>query len=391
MNILDVIVVMVAALAAIWGYQFGFLTAVLSVGGLFVGLYLGARLVPTLLSSTHLTAAGARTLAALALAFGAGIGFSVGLAVGSRLHGFLPIGPLREADRGAGVGIAVIGVVVLLWLLLPSLAAVQGWPARASHSSAVARWVSRDLPSPPNAVVVLRRLFGGDTAPQVFSALQSGGAAGPPPANSPLSAGVTSTVIASTVKVQGQACNQIVDGSGFAVADNLVVTNAHVVAGEPRGQTAVLLPSGVSAPATVVLFDPERDLALLEVPGLGEQPLPIATGHPGTNGAVFGHPEGVDRIVVQPAAIDEEINAVGLDLYDRHNTTRDVFVLAARLAHGDSGAPLVSPSGSVLGVVFAVAADNSDTAYALTSSELLSTLSQPRVAAGVSTGSCLAG
>jgi S1-C subfamily serine protease len=255
----------------------------------------------------------------------------------------------------------------------------------------VARWVARSLPNPPTALEVLHRLFGGDTAPQVFSALQAAGAVGPPPAFSSLSGAVTGAVEQATVKVEGQACDEIVDGSGFAVATDLIVTNAHVVAGEQRGQTYVLLPSGARKSATVVLFDPERDLALLSVPGLGETPLPVGTAHAGQAGAVFGHPNGQNQLAVQPVAIDQEINAVGLDLYDKHNTSRDVFVLAANLAHGDSGAPLVSTSGAAVGVVFAIAADQSGTAYALTSTELNADLAAPRTNGGTTTGPCLTG
>ncbi len=391
MSILDLIVLLAAVAAGIWGYQFGFFTAVLSVGGLFLGLYGAARLLPHVLTAASLTASGARTVAVLTLTAGAAIGFSLGLAIGGRLHRVLPLGALREADRGAGVGIAVVGVLVVLWLLIPSLAAAPGWAARATHRSAVARWVAGSLPNPPNAIEVLRRLFGGNTSPQVFSALQSGTAGSPPPASVPLSQALVSQVASSTVKVEGQACSEIIDGSGFTVAPDLVVTNAHVVAGEKQGDTSVLLPSGRQLDATVVLFDPERDLALLSVPGLGEASLPVGTGTVGASGAVFGHPNGADQLSVQPATIDQQINAVGLDLYDQHSTRRNVFVLAADLAHGDSGAPLINTSGSVVGVVFAVAAEGNGTGYALTSAELGADLAAPRVSSGVSTGPCLSG
>ncbi|MHB1533544.1 MAG: MarP family serine protease [Acidimicrobiales bacterium] len=389
MSLLDLIVALVALGAAVWGYRFGFLTAVLSLAGLFGGVYLAARLVPSTLSLGSFDPTEMRLVAIITLLLGATIGFNIGLFLGSRLHAVLPFGAARSVDRGAGSAIAIVGVLALLWLLLPSIAAAPGWPARAAQQSALARWVSRQLPVPPNAVEVLRRLFGGATSPQVFSALQSGSAAGPPPTQSPLSPAVTATVTASTVRVQGQGCNSIIEGSGFAVAPNLVVTNAHVVAGEPAGQTSVLLTSGRRLPARVVLFDPERDLALLSVPGLGEAPLPIATGHAGEVGAVFGHPEGQRALAVQPASISQQINAVGLDLYDQHKTRRAVFVLAAVLQHGDSGAPLVTTTGDVVGVVFAIAANQPTTAYALTSAELQADLAAPRTGAAISTGPCL--
>ena len=107
-----------------------------------------------------------------------------------------------------------------------------------------------------------------------------------------------STAEASTVKVKGAACGRNQEGSGWAVAPDLVVTNAHVVAGEPAGQTSVLLPDGTTKPATVVLYNSDVDLALLSVPGLGERPLPLGTGGKGQSGAVLGHPNGQDPLAV---------------------------------------------------------------------------------------------
>jgi S1-C subfamily serine protease len=235
---------------------------------------------------------------------------------------------------------------------------------------------------------VLRRLIGSD-APEVFAELDPGHAAGPAPSTSPLGVAVTTRVLASTVKVEGEACGRIYEGSGFAVASDLIVTNAHVVAGEGHGDTDVLLPSGRRLPATVVMFDPDIDLALLEVTSLGESPLSVDVPHTGTVGAVFGHPEGQDEVAVAPARVVLEEVAVGRDLYGVHTTKRDVLVLAAVLAHGDSGGPLVNPAGQVIGVAFAISADQPDTAYALSSSELDAALVEARTPGGASTGSCL--
>jgi S1-C subfamily serine protease len=196
-------------------------------------------------------------------------------------------------------------------------------------------------------------------------------------------------VTASTVKVVGQACGRIQEGSGFTVRSDLVVTNAHVVAGEGRGRTGVLIPSSsVQLAATVVYFDADRDLALLRVSHLGEQPLAVGTGQVGETGAVFGHPEGVDEVVPAPATIRQDVDAVGRDLYDSHMTRRDVFILASELHPGDSGGPLVNQRGTVVGVAFAIAPDRPQTAYALTSKELIPVLGAP-TASAVPTGSCL--
>lgn len=390
MDTLDLIVALAVVAAAVGGYRMGFLGRVISWLGLAAGFYVAVRFLPTIVNDLHQSSPG--TLVAVAvvvLVGGAMVGQALGLLAGSRLHHILPLGPLRLVDRAVGAVVGAAGIVAVLWLLLPSLAAVPGWPARAVSGSAISRWVSRDLPTPPSALQVLRRLVGND-APQVFAVLQPGSSPGPPPANSPLSPGLQASVLASTVKVQGEACNRIYEGSGFAVAPNLVVTNAHVVAGEPAGQTSVLLPDNRTLPADVVMFDPRRDLALLDVPSLGENPLALASPRIGELAAVFGHPNGQDPVAVTPARVAQEEIAVGRDLYDAHTTRRDVLVLASALAHGDSGGALVDTSGQVVGVAFAISANQAGTSYALGTSELKAALLEHR-AAHTSTGPCLTG
>jgi S1-C subfamily serine protease len=137
------------------------------------------------------------------------------------------------------------------------------------------------------------------------------------------------------------------------------------------------------------MFDPRRDLALLSVPSLGERPLALLVAHAGATGAVFGHPNGQNALAVTPARIAREEEAVGRDLYDRSDTKRDILVLAAALAHGDSGGPLVNAVGQVIGVAFAISADQAGTSYALSTKELRAALTAPRRPAGVSTGPCL--
>jgi S1-C subfamily serine protease len=391
MNIFDLIIIAVAIAAAVGGYRLGFVARALSWVGLAVGLYVGARLVPTILVHLHPATPVARLAIAALVLIGFGfIGQALGLVLGFRVHHVLPLGPARQVDRVVGAGVGVIGVLVALWLLLPAIASVHGTPARAARNSAISRWVSSHWAQPPNTLESLRRLVGQNTFPQVFGALHPGGSAGPPPAVNPLSAAVTATVAASTVKVEGQACDQIQDGSGFAVSRGLVATNAHVVAGEPLGQTSVILPSGRRAAATVVAFDPNRDLALLSVPNLAETPLTLAAGKQGQTGAVFGHPGGQAPLAVTPAKINQEVTAVGRDLYDRRSTSRDVFILASALAQGDSGGPLVNATGSVIGVAFAIAPDAPGTSYALSTTELQAVL-PTRSGAAVPTGPCLIG
>jgi S1-C subfamily serine protease len=264
---------------------------------------------------------------------------------------------------------------------------VSGWPARETRQSAIARAIDRFAPRPPDTLQALRRLVGADQFPQVFSDLVPSHRAGPPPASSGLSSAVQDRVAASTVKVSGVACKRIQEGSGWAVGNDLIVTNAHVVAGQRR--TDVLKPDGRSLPATVIVFDAERDLAVLRVPGLGQTALTLGKGHTGETAAVFGHPGGQDPLRIAPAAVSEEVTAVGRDLYDAHDTRRDVFILASDIHPGDSGAAVVASDGTVIGVAFAIAPDRPGTAYALTAAEVRPVLAEATGSTAVDTGPCL--
>ena len=194
---------------------------------------------------------------------------------------------------------------------------------------------------------------------------------------------------ASTVKIEGRACDRIQDGSGFVVQTDTVVTNAHVIAGD-RGAIFAIRPDGRRVRATPSVIDTDRDLAILKAPGIGLSPLPIATNTvpKGAEGAVLGHPGGQDPIAIAPAKVSDRVDAVGRDLYNRHPTRRDVFILASVLAPGYSGGPFVNVNGEVAGVAFAIAPDRDAVAYALTDAELREVLNEDRGQL-VGTGDCL--
>jgi S1-C subfamily serine protease len=395
-DLLDVIIAVIAVSAAVGGFRLGFLARALSWIGLGAGLVIGARLLPTVIDALRdANPTGKLLVAALVLLGGAFIGQALGLVVGSRVHRFIPVGPARSIDDVVGAAIGLLGVLVAVWLLLPSMADVPGWSARQARNSSIARFVDRDFPRPPDTLQALRTLVGSQAFPEVFNALAPSANTGPPPATSPLSAPLTAQVISSTVKVEGEACSRIQEGSGWAAGPGLIVTNAHVVAGERS--TDVVTPEGRVLPASVIAFDENRDLAALAVPGLGEPALPVVRGpstvaaqerRAGTTGAVFGHPGGQDRVSPTPFMVSEYVSALGRDLYDQHDTKRDVFILASDLARGDSGGALVDNAGQVIGVAFAIAPDRPGTAYALSYTEVDAFLA---TAGGnpVSTGPCL--
>jgi S1-C subfamily serine protease len=278
-------------------------------------------------------------------------------------------------------------VLAVVWLIvLPPMSETVGWPGNLAAGSGIARAVDAALPEAPESSQALRKLARPVALPEVLTALGPAGDTEPPPETTNLKPEVQAMVRASTVKIEGEACLLDRAGSGFTVADNLVVTNAHVVAGERK--TAVVRPDGTRLPAIVAVYDPERDLALLRVPNLNQKPLELGSARPGTEAAVFGHPAGQDELEISPAAIRQQlvatVRSVDLDL----PTRRAVYVLAADLEPGDSGGALVTPTGTVAGIAFAVARDRDGVAYALTADELRPLLDADR--SGVAdTGPCL--
>lgn len=388
MNAFDLVVIGIVIVAGTAGFRLGFVTRAASWVGLALGFYVAVRMLPSLLRSVGPDGAATRLgLASLVIFGGTFLGQAVGMVTGNRLVSSVPKrAGLRTLDHTLGLCLGAFGVLAIVWLLLPALAAVPGLSARLASGSLVARTIDRVAPPPPDAADTVRRLVGGNGFPQVFEALRPAPDLGPPPASLSLSAEVQARVALSTVKVESNACSRLQQGSGFAAGPNLVVTNAHVVAGESR--TTIIRPDGRRRTATVIVFDPDRDLAVLAVPELGQEPLPIGEGKAGMEAAVFGHPEGQDELRIAAAAIRQRVEAVGRDLYDKKPTERDVFILAARLQQGDSGAALVGPDGAVVGVAFAVAPDNPDTAYALSSDELRQVLAEP-TRGEAETGPCL--
>lgn len=369
MNLLDVALLALAAGAAWGGYRLGFVTRLLSWAGLLVGLFLAARLLPTLLEQVDPADQATVLVVSVGTVFaGSFLGQAAGVAAGNRLR------PVEEDDGGvtpvdgiAGAVAGVLGVVLAVWLLLPVLGELSGWAGRQVRGSSVAQALDERLPDPPDTMQALRAFVGDDAFPQVFDSLRPTPELGPPPAATGLTRDQAAATARSVVLVEGEACGRIQDGTGWVVEDGLVVTNAHVVAGEQA--TSVVRDDGTRLAADVVAFDGARDLAVLAVPDLGRPPLPMGDPAVGDVGAVFGHPGG-GPLELSPAEVARRILATGRDIYGSPGVDRDVLELAAELAPGDSGSPLVRSDGQVIGVVFAIASDRRGVGYALATDEV---------------------
>ena len=382
----DIVLVGVGAVAAVGGYRLGFVARAASWLGFVLGLVAGAVLLPVVLPEVQDASQVTMSLVSIGLLVGmALIGNALGLVLGSRLHAELPPGAARRADQAAGGVFGVLGMLVILWLLLPTLSHIQGWMATQARGSVIAREVNEAFPDLPDALEALRRVVGEDPFPEVFDALQPAPDPGASPGSSGLSTEMANQVVRSTVKVEGIACSRIQDGSGFFVEDDLVVTNAHVVAGEE--ETTVELSDGSTLDAEVVAFDPQRDLAVLRTRGGGAPALSLRDAEIGDTGGVFGRPGG-GPLEISPFRVADQVDALGRDIYDSNATNRDVLVLAAELAPGDSGSALVDPQGRVVGVAFAVAPDKPGVAYALAIDELEAVLAGD-LSSERDTGGCL--
>lgn len=388
MNVLDAAIVAVTASAVIGGYRLGLIRGAMAWLFLIQGLVLATILLPGLDHRMKDLSAGVSLAIEATIFLGSGyVGAYAGRWMGARFRREFLTPAYEFTERVAGAVAAPIAIVLSLWLLvMPALAQSSGRLAGAVRRSAVSRAINGVFPTPPDMSMAFHRLVGPAGSPQVFASLDPFLDDVTPPVESGLSGSVVARVSASTVRIEGVACSRRLDGSGFTVAPDVVVTNAHVVAGE--NETEVIRPDGRRLPAVVVSFDTNRDLAVLRVPGLDQDPLPI--GDPGTRetGAVFGHPGGQSGLAVSPALIRRQISARGADLYYDHAIRRQVLILAAHLHPGDSGAPLVDRNGNVVGVAFAISSDRGDTAYALSTVELRPVIARSRAGAA-DTGDCL--
>ena len=194
----------------------------------------------------------------------------------------------------------------------------------------------------------------------------------------------------SVVKIRGVApsCQKVLEGSGFVVSPNRVMSNAHVVAGSDSVTVEV---DGQNYDASVVSYDPDADISILDVPDLPSAPLafadaPAATG---TDGVVMGYPGGGDFIAT-PARVREIIELKGPDIYRSTTVTREVYTIRGTVRQGNSGGPMIDRSGKVLGVVFGAAVDDADTGFVLTGNEVSRQLDMVGNTQRVPTGACIA-
>jgi S1-C subfamily serine protease len=366
--VFDLILVLVLITYIAYGWRKGFTRSVGAIAGVVLGTiaaYFVMPLVANWVSQSFL-----RIIAVIVVGVGLVLaGHAAGSAVGRAIRRTVENSPLGVLDRILGAittGVVAALVASMLAFSVGSL----GVPvlSQAIGSSWVIRAIDSATPDPIQALLArLRALVIEDGIPRIVEAL---GVNNPGIPNIDTGTDALNTAAQSVVRISGTAfeCGQSQTGSGFVVADDRVVTNAHVVAGV--GQPVVETPGGGALTGIIVYFDPVDDLAVIAVDGLNAPPLPLSeTLAPGTAGAVQGYPFGGPFSSI-PAEVISVSTLTIPDIYGESAAPREVYTLATGVEQGNSGGPLLSQEGEVAGVIFAKGQTQNDVGYAMTMTEL---------------------
>ena len=388
--VVDIVLGLLVVLGALYGLRMGAVVQLFTFGGFWLGLTLGALLAAAIVPAvTSLPLQAALSLAALL-----GLAFflaSVGHLIGSRSSLAVRRYHLGGVDSAFGVVVSMAAVLVSAWLVGNVLAQSRFTPvSTAIQRSHILGAVDGVLPPVPSVFSRIDAFLQSEGFPPAFAELGPPTWSSVPTPTSAQAEAIGSAVARSTVKVLGVACGEEQEGTGFVVAPGMVVTNAHVVAGEQGTQVYV---DDVGYSATPVYFDPDYDIAVLRTDApLGPSlALDAGTVARGTQGAVVGYPED-GPLTAAPAGVAGPITAAGRNIYNDSLVTRDIYQLDADVEPGNSGSPVVTSSGTVIGVVFSRSTIDQGVGYALTSPGVLSRVQQAEArTAGVSTGACVHG
>lgn len=369
MSSFDLIVVLVLVAYAASGYVQGFVVNLIATIGLAIGGIGAILLVPPLLSGGQATLQ--TSLLALGLVIGAAaVGQAIGTYIGTDLRGGLRSGPARAVDAVGGGMLSIVAVLVASWALGYSVSGTSiPYLANAARDSQILSRVDQVMPDRASSTLrAFNRTLDANLFPRYLDPFtpERIEAVGPPEDGTLDEPGVREAA-GSVVKIAGMAeCSRGIEGSGFIYGPGRIMTNAHVVAGVDEPFVEV---DGRRVPGQVVVFDPALDLAVVATEDLGLPALDFDdTGAAGRPAAVLGFPEN-GPFDARAARIRDQMTLRSPDIYDRGEVLRETFSIRGLVRSGNSGGPLVSTDGDVLGVIFAASISDSSTGYAVTAEQ----------------------
>ena len=390
-DLLDLILIIAAIAYAVGGFRNGALIGGLSFAGFFGGAALGAQLAKPL--GKRLAEGSAQVpVAIVSVLLFAMLGQLVAVWIAGRIRSQVTWRPARHLDNALGALFSILAVLLVAWMIAVPVAS-SPFPGLAGQvrRSVVIRTVDNSLPQPIRNLYSSLRLFIDRSGfPQVLGALQPTRIVDVPPAdpalqNSPVVAATRPSVL--KVRAVALSCDRGIEGSSFVYSPHHVITNAHVVAGSNEVHVET---SQGSLTAHVVLFDPERDVAVLYVPDLQAPPLSLSSraAVTGQDAIVLGYPQD-GPFDVRAARVRDRERISGHDIYGQATVDRDIYSIRSVVRSGNSGGPLIATNGSVLGIVFASALDSPDTGFVLTADEVAGDAAAGRNAtSSVGTGQC---
>jgi S1-C subfamily serine protease len=373
-DVLDVVLLLAALLFAVSGYRQGFVVGVLSFVGFLGGGVLGARAAPGIADSSLLVDLPRPVVGLGVVLLAAVVGQLLATLVGAAVRNRLTWRPARTVDAFGGSLVSVVSLLLVAWLIGSAVASSPSPTlAAAARNSAVLGVVDGAIPLPVERFFAsFRRLIDDRGFPEVFGGLAPTQVTEVPPPEAALAqSAVVMAAQPSVLKITGvaESCRRRIEGTGFVYAPQRVMTNAHVVAGVDEPQVEV---GDDVLPARVVLFDAGRDVAVLAVPGLERPPLGFTgEAEQGASAIVVGYPQN-GGFRADPARVRGTQRARGPDIYQQETVVREIYAVRGMVRPGNSGGPLLDEAGQVLGVIFAAAADDPQTGYALTAAEVAS-------------------
>jgi S1-C subfamily serine protease len=355
---LDLLIVLFVFLIVLRGARTGFLAGVFSLVGVVLGASLGSRVAPSLVPDGQSPIFGVGITLASILAF-AVLGEVLARALGGSLRAHLssPASEVLDGFGGAALGLAL--ALVLVWAI--GVVALRSLPLPGVHPAVEESRILQVLNDRMPSELLTQAVAELDPLPQI----QGPAVDVATPDKSIVEDPEVVSASSRTVRVRGIACGYGVEGSGWVAAPDLVVTNAHVVAGQVVTRVQ---PGGTGPPyrAEVVLFDDRNDVAILHVDNLGLSPLPLAVPEPGGAAAVLGFPQN-GRLDIEPARTGATRRVISGDAYNRAPVERNVTSFRVYVQPGNSGGPAVNGDGEVIATIFASRADSSHSGYGIPS------------------------